>query len=99
MVFTKETGVVLYAALVATYALCAVLTPGGPTRDLRRVLRAVIPLCIPLAVFATVFTGTISGTRIASKILWLAFALAVAAGDHWPGPSAAAERGVEPCVA
>ena len=35
---------------------------------------------VPLAVLMAVSTGTISGTWIAAKILWLAFALALAAG-------------------
>lgn len=45
---------------------------------------------IPAAVLAAVLTGTISGTWIASKILWLAMAIALAAGRHWtPVPAAA----------
>jgi hypothetical protein len=52
MVFTKETGVVLYAALVGTYALFTLFGPGGPAGNLRGTLRASIPLAIPLAVFA-----------------------------------------------
>jgi len=52
MVFTKETGVVLYAALVATHALLTLFGPGGPARNLRATLKAVVPLGIPLVVFA-----------------------------------------------
>ena len=45
---------------------------------------------LPAAVLAAVLTGTISGTWIASKILWLAMAIALAAGRHWmPVPAAA----------
>ena len=52
MVFTKETGVVLYAALVATHALLTLFGPGGPARNLRRTSTTVVPLGIPLLVFA-----------------------------------------------
>ncbi|HXM37884.1 MAG TPA: O-antigen ligase family protein [Gemmatimonadales bacterium] len=36
---------------------------------------------LPFALLVTVLTGTISGTWIASKILWLAFAIVVASGE------------------
>jgi hypothetical protein len=52
LVFTKETGVVLYAALVGTYALLALFGPGGPARNLRATLTRVVPLAVPLVVFA-----------------------------------------------
>ena len=42
---------------------------------------------IPLAMLAAVLTGTLSGTWIISKILWLALAVALAAGAHWAGPA------------
>ncbi|HEX7120773.1 MAG TPA: O-antigen ligase family protein [Gemmatimonadaceae bacterium] len=38
---------------------------------------------LPLAMLATVFMGSVSGTWIASKILWLSMAIALAAGTHW----------------
>lgn len=46
---------------------------------------------LPLAVLLAVFVGCLSGTWIESKILWLAFALAVAAGLWWR-PSALETR-------
>ena len=52
MVFTKETGVMLYAALVGTHALLMLFGPGGPARNLRPTLKTVMPLGIPLVVFA-----------------------------------------------
>jgi hypothetical protein len=70
MVFTKETGVVLYAALVATYTLFALLAPGGPARNLRRVLRTVIPLCVPLVVFAAYLAYR--ATIPQATVLWAA---------------------------
>ena len=36
---------------------------------------------LPFALLVTVLTGTVSGTWIASKILWLAFAIALATGE------------------
>ena len=44
----------------------------------------------PLAVLMGVMMGTVSGTWIASKILWFALALTLAAGSHWfgSGPTA-----------
>lgn len=41
---------------------------------------------VPLAMLAAVLTGTLSGTWIASKILWLALAVALAAGAYWTAP-------------
>jgi O-antigen ligase len=38
---------------------------------------------LPMALLAAVLTGTMSGTWIAAKILWLALAVALAAGTHW----------------
>lgn len=38
---------------------------------------------LPLAMLAAVFMGSVSGTWIASKILWLSMAIALAAGTHW----------------
>lgn len=38
---------------------------------------------LPLGVLLAVLTGTLSGTWIASKILWIALTLALAAGAHW----------------
>lgn len=38
---------------------------------------------VPLAIMAAVLTGTVSGTWIASKIVWLALAIGLAAGAHW----------------
>ena len=52
MVFTKETGVVLYAALIGTHALLTLFGPGGLARNFRATLKTVIPLGIPLLVFA-----------------------------------------------
>lgn len=46
---------------------------------------------LPLAITVTALTGTISGTWIASKILWLALGIALAAGLHWK-PTALQER-------
>ncbi|HSA55383.1 MAG TPA: O-antigen ligase family protein [Gemmatimonadaceae bacterium] len=41
---------------------------------------------LPLAVLVAVLAGTVTGTWIASKVLWFALALALAAGDHWSAP-------------
>lgn len=46
---------------------------------------------LPLALLGATLTGTLSGTWISAKILWLAFAIALAAETHWtpkpaPGP-------------
>jgi O-antigen ligase len=38
---------------------------------------------LPLGIALTVLTGTISGTWIASKVVWLALGLALAAGLYW----------------
>jgi O-antigen ligase len=38
---------------------------------------------LPLAFLTTVLVGTLSGTWIASKVLWLAMTLALAADAHW----------------
>ena len=46
---------------------------------------------LPLAFLAAQQTGTMSGTWIESKILWFAFALALAAGAHWAAPDPGAE--------
>jgi O-antigen ligase len=53
---------------------------------------------IPLAVLAAVLVGTVSGTWIASKILWLALSLALAAGAHWSTPALPPSR-LRPCAA
>ncbi|HXV85056.1 MAG TPA: O-antigen ligase family protein [Gemmatimonadales bacterium] len=47
---------------------------------------------LPLAVLAAVLMGTVSGTWIASKILWLALALAVGAGTHWAASQPAPQQ-------
>jgi hypothetical protein len=52
MVFTKETGVVLYAALAGTYALLTLYATGHPVRDFGRTFRTVVPLAIPVVAFA-----------------------------------------------
>ena len=49
---------------------------------------------LPLAFLVTVLIGTISGTWIASKILWLAFAIALATGA-----AAKAREGAPACAA
>ncbi len=42
---------------------------------------------VPLAILLAVFVGCMSGTWIESKIIWLAFAIPVAAGSWWPETS------------
>jgi len=51
---------------------------------------------LPLALLATVLVGTVMGTWIASKILWLA--LAVAAGAPTAASAVVPERSVLPCA-
>jgi len=52
---------------------------------------------LPLALLVAVLVGTIMGTWIASKILWLA--LAVAAGAPTPASAVVPKRSVLPCAA
>ena len=49
---------------------------------------------LPLAVLAAVLTGTMSGSWMASKILWMALALGLAAGAYWSRPPATAAGGM-----
>jgi O-antigen ligase len=41
---------------------------------------------LPLAMLFVAIVGTISSTWIAARIVWLAFAVALAAGAHWAAP-------------
>ena len=42
---------------------------------------------LPLALLVVATVGTISSTWIAAKVVWLAFAVALAAGAHWAAPA------------
>jgi hypothetical protein len=52
MVFSKETGVIFYAALVGVYALLSLISHRRSASEIRRVLVHLVPLAIPLVVFA-----------------------------------------------
>jgi hypothetical protein len=52
MVFAKETGVILYAALVGSYGLLELFAVRRSARDMRRTIVRLVPLAIPLIAFA-----------------------------------------------
>jgi hypothetical protein len=52
MVFAKETGALLYAAIVGTYAVLALFQNGRRPADAGRTLEPLVPLVIPLIAFA-----------------------------------------------
>ncbi|HEX9579697.1 MAG TPA: O-antigen ligase family protein [Gemmatimonadales bacterium] len=76
----------LLELLTATGVIGAVPFLAGVFLCVRRawVARAGPLSVMPLAMLVAVFTGTVSGTWIASKILWLTLAFALAAGAHGP---------------
>lgn len=52
MVFAKETGVILYAALVGSYGLLELIAARRSSREMRRAVVRLVPLAIPLIAFA-----------------------------------------------
>jgi hypothetical protein len=68
--FTKETAVLLYAALLAAYALWTLIrTPGRPTARLASVLR-LAPLAIPGIVFGSYLLWRKLAAPVGEPVVW-----------------------------
>ncbi|HEY2804749.1 MAG TPA: O-antigen ligase family protein [Gemmatimonadales bacterium] len=53
---------------------------------------------LPVAFMATILFGCIDGTWLASKILWITLALAIAAARRWSNPATRTIWSVDPCA-
>lgn len=79
----SSTGILGTIPFLIGYALCI--------RSAWRARRGSLGI-LPLALLAVTFMGCMSGTWIASKILWMTYAIALAAGATAPSPQSDSSR-------